>query len=142
MTDKIGFLKGVLSLKFYEKNVLIREEKANNLIVTSGINALLSGLKGDANKNIYKVQMGTRGDAPVAGDTSITGAVDIDIVTKTVSGSKLIITFSIGSGVGNGTTFAEFGLICADGTLFSRKAWPSFTKIADLTIQGTWEINL
>ena len=141
-TDKIGFIKGVLSLQFFEKGALIREEKANNLIVTGGYNALLSALKGDADKYIHKVQMGTRGTAPVAGDTAITGAIDITIISKTVVGSKLVITFEIGSSLGNGTTISEFGLICNDGTLFSRKAWAPFTKISDLTINGTWEINL
>lgn len=141
-TDRIKFLKGVVTLRFFDKGVLTSEQVAHNLIVSSGENALLSALKGDADKFIHKVQIGTRGDAPVAGDTFITSPVDIDILSKTVGSGKLTITFEIGSATANGKTVAEFGLICNDGTLFARKAWTPFVKISDLTINGTWEINL
>lgn len=138
--ENIG-LNGVLTITAFLKGKEVWKKSEHNLIVTSGYLALLSGLAGTANKYISKVQIGTNSAAPALTDATITNPVDLAI-TKNPSSSKLTITFSIGEMVGNNTTFSEFGLICSDGTLFARKTWPPFLKIQDLTIDGTWEINI
>lgn len=135
-------LKGVLTLKAYNNGVLIWEQKDNNLIVTNGYLSLFGSLIGTANKYIQKVQAGTNGVAPALTDTAITSPLDLAIESTVITASKLTINFSMDAATGNGTTFAEFGLITAEGGLFSRKAWTPFEKIADLTINGTWEINI
>lgn len=139
--DKLK-LKGILRLRFLYKGKLVHEYEDRNLIVNSGYLALFSGLGGIANKNIVKVQCGTNGTNPVVTDTTITNAVDLTINTFTPSSNNLIIKFQLGANDANGMTIAEFGLICADGTLFSRKSWQPFLKIADLSVEGTWTIKL
>ena len=133
-------LQGILELKFYKNGKLVHTESAHNLIVDAGYNALFAGLGGTANKNIVKVQCGDNGSAPSAGDTAIAHAVDLAISTFTSSAGSLVIKFTLGANDANGLTIAEFGTICADGTLFSRKNWTPFLKISDLSVEGTWTI--
>lgn len=135
-------LNGVLTLKAYNKGILVWEKKDKNLIVTNGYLSLLNALIGTADKYIEKVQAGTNGIAPALTDTAITDPLDLAIDSTVITASKLTINFSMDAVTGNGTTFAEFGLITAEGGLFSRKSWTPFEKIADLTINGTWEINI
>lgn len=135
-------INGVLTLKAYKNGRLEWVKKDNNLIVSNGYISLLNALIGTANKYISKVQIGTNGITAVAGDTAITNPVDLTIDSTTITSSKLTINFSMDAATGNGTTFAEFGLILQDGGLFARKAWAPFEKIVDLTINGTWEINI
>jgi len=139
--DKLE-LHGRLTLTTYLKGIKQKTVCGNNLIVASGYLALLQGLSGIANKTISKVQIGTNSNTPVSSNTVITNAVDIVITSKVATSTELIIKFAIGANTGNESTFQEFGLILADGTLFSRKSWPAINKIQDLTIEGTWVITI
>jgi len=53
--EKIG-IKGFLTLKFYDKGVLVKEDKGNNLIVGNGYAKLLSMLIGTNDIGIDKIQ--------------------------------------------------------------------------------------
>lgn len=137
--DKIN-AKGVLKLEAFKDGVKVWELKDNNLIVTNGYLSLLQGLTGTANKSIDKIQAGTNGIIPASTDTAITDPLDLAITSTVITASKLTLTFGMDALTGNGMEVAEFGIILKDGSLFSRKSWTPFTKIADLTINGTWEI--
>jgi hypothetical protein len=139
--EKIG-IKGFLTLKFYDKGVLVKEDKGNNLIVGNGYTKLLSMLSGVDGIGISKVQAGTEQEFADGTNTEIATPVDLAITSRTIAGGKLILDFQFGAAQGNGTTFCEFGIILGDGSLFARKVWPAFAKIEDLTINGTWEIKL
>ncbi len=133
-------LHGRLSLEF-NHNGQTWTESGDNMIVNTGRLGLFQGLASVANKFIAKVQIGTNDTTPALTDTAITAPVDITITSQTATPTGATIGFTIGSATGNGTTFNEFGLILADGTLFSRKSWTPINKIADLTINGTWVIS-
>ncbi len=135
-------INGVLQLKAYQGDNLIWDHEDNNLIVSSGYLALLSGLSGNSNKNISKVQVGTNSTATNKNDVNISNPLDIDITSFDPTSSKLTIYFTFGEMQGNDQSWSEFGLICADGSLFARKVVPTFTKIQDLTIEGIWTINI
>lgn len=137
--DKIN-AKGVLKLEAFKDGVKVWELEDNNLIVANGYISLLQGLTGTANKAIDKIQAGTNGIRPASTDTAITAPLDLAITGTVITASKLTITFGMDALTGNGMEVAEFGIILKDGSLFSRKSWTPFTKIADLTINGTWKI--
>ena len=139
--DKIT-IKGRLSLRFYNNGVLVKEDTGDNLIVSNGYAKLLSALSGTNDVGIEKIQAGTNGTSANSTDTAITNPIDITIISKVIANNKLTISFEFGAAQGNDTEISEFGIILKDTTLFSRKAWPTFTKIADLTINGTWVISL
>ncbi len=134
-------LHGELELQFFVQGKLTRTERRNNLIVDAGYKALFAGLGGAASKNIIKIQAGTNGTAPASSDVAITDAVDLVISSFTSTANSLTIKFTLGANDANDLTIAEFGTICADGTLFSRKNWTPFLKIADLSVEGTWIIS-
>lgn len=139
--EKIN-VSGVLTLKAYKKGALIWEKTDHNLIVNGGYNAILSCLKGDTGFDISKVKVGQDETGAHVEDTELLAPIELSITSKTIIGNKLVIEFVFGESVGNGTVWGEFGLFTTNGTLFSRKAWNPFTKISDLTLNGTWEINI
>ena len=139
--EKIG-IKGFLTLKFYDKGVLVKEDKGNNLIVGYGYAKLLSMLIGTNDIGIDKIQVGVESQPADGLDTQILSPVNLAITSREITNGKLTLEFQFGSAQGNGTTFCEFGIILKDGSLFARKVWPAFNKIEDLTINGTWEIKL
>lgn len=133
---------GELTIKAYQSGKLVWEHTDHNLIVNGGYEALLLGLAGEPNKSISKVQIGTDGTTPSVGDDVIVGPIDLPITGYSVANRVLTINFEMGALVGNGVIFREYGLICADNTLFSRRVVPAFTKIQDLTLEGIWKINI
>ena len=138
--DKLN-ITGRLRLEGFLRGKKIWESEDHNLITSNGYIALLTGISGASNP-ITKVQIGTNGTEPTSTDEAITTPVDITSLTFVVSASSLVITFTIGSLVGNGTTFREFGLILDDGSLFSRRVVTPIAKISDLTIECTWTIKI
>lgn len=138
--DKISRLTGEVTLRFYKNGVFLKELCENNLIVQGGYDSLLDCII-SGNNNITKVQIGTNGIAPNINDTEITDPVDLTIASYVVSNNILSIYFNIDENTGNGTTFAEFGLM-AGSVLFARKSWTPFLKISDLTIEGVWKIKI
>lgn len=140
--DKLK-ISGHLVIKARDKDGnILWEKEGDNLITSNGYLSLLQGLSGTANKNILKVQAGTNSTSTSTSDSAITNPLDLTIANFAISSSKLVISFNFGELEGNGQSWSEFGLICADGTLFSRKVVPTFTKIQDLSIEGIWTINI
>ena len=139
---RAGLISQIQAVIFDNLFKKIKADKGNNLIVDNGYAKLLTMLSGTNNVGIDKIQAGTNGDDTFPTDQNIIDPVDIVITSRTVSNGKLTLEFQFGPDQGNGTTFCEFGIILKDGTLFSRRVWPAFAKIEDLTINGTWEIKL
>lgn len=140
--DRFANIQGVLRLDFYKSGKLVYTDIDKNLIVDSGYRALLSGLSGNPDKYIVKVQCGTNAAEPKLTDTKITDPVDLPITSFESKDKSLILKFELGEDYANGNTISEFGTICGDGTLFSRKNYKSFLKTADLSIIGTWTFNI
>jgi hypothetical protein len=140
--DRFKKIQGVLRLDFYKNGKHIHTDKGYNLIVDTGYHALLSALSGNSDKQIAKVQCGSNGNDPAPTDTVITDSVDLPITSFEVAGKSLILTFELDENHANGDTIAEFGTICGDGTLFSRKNYKPFLKTPDLSIIGTWTFNI
>lgn len=134
-------LKGVLELRFFLNGILQSIKKENNLIVDSGFYNLFLSLSGTTGYSIDRIQCGDNGATPVPGNTVITHPVDLTILTSTSTINSLTLTFQLGSGDANGLTISEFGIICADDSLFSRKSWTPFLKSSALTVEGTWVIS-
>jgi hypothetical protein len=141
MKDKLG-IGGFLKLTAYSEGEKIWEREEHNLIVSTGYGNLFSLLSGTTGKHISKVQIGTNSTAVSSADTAITNPVDLAITSYTASDSSLIIKFALNGSTGNGTTFNEFGLICADGSLFSRRVWAAIPKVAELSLEGVWTIKI
>ena len=138
--DKIK-ANGWLHINAFSKGKKVWEISGKNMIVNGGYGAIIEALGGGTGFNIDKAQIGTNGTAAAASDTAITGPIDLT-TTHTILDGKIVFNFTLSESVGNGTTFAEFGLITEGGILFARKAVTPFPKIADLSLNCTWTINI
>jgi hypothetical protein len=122
--------------------MLIEDYEEHNLIVNGARTAMAYLVGGSSNRNINRIAFGTNGTAPSTSDTAITAAY-----TKAVVGfaypaaGQIEITWNLLVGEANGKAIREFGLLCADGTLFSRKnRAKAIEKEEDISLEGKWLI--
>ncbi|MDR2409603.1 MAG: hypothetical protein LBE13_16045 [Bacteroidales bacterium] len=127
--------------KYYKE--LIEDVKGENLIVNGARNQMARLIAGAfTNRDITKIAFGTSGVAPTVDDTALTNAF-----IKNVTGfaypamGQVTISWNLLTSEDNGQAIMEFGLVCADGTLFSRRvrANPIY-KESDISIEGQWTI--
>jgi len=136
-------IKGVLKYKVFNNGIPIEEVEDSNLIVNGARNEMARLISGDfTNRNITKISFGTNGTPPTVADTQITNAF-----TKNVAGysypamGQVQINWTLLTTEDNGQEICEFGLVCADNTLFSRRTRENpIYKADDISIQGNWTI--
>ena len=138
---------GTLALKVYEVEgegeKLIRDEVLQNLVVNGGLSALAS-LVGAASPgaNVNRIHFGTNGSDAILSDTEIEDAVEKDVLAITYPATGQVqFTFDLGLEEGNGTSIREYGLICADDTLFSRKTSSLIEKTDQIRLEVTWTLT-
>ena len=147
-------VKGRLVFRVIRDGEVIYTGK-DNLIVTSGRSALAKLLSGQTGMHIAQVGVGTGGTPPEAGDTDITGAVKVNVSEArvgtgleaedgTIFDDPRVVQFHFVFGIDTavGMDIAEYGLFCADGTLFSRvvREKPLPKSNTDKII-GFWQIT-
>jgi hypothetical protein len=97
-----------------------------------------------AGKRITHIALGANGAMSTPGDTAI-----MEAFTKPITGfsypspGQVEIAWNLLVSEANGLAIIEFGLLCADGTLFARKIRekpkPLYTE-DDISIDGQWTI--
>jgi hypothetical protein len=137
------------------RNGLVKAERFGNLIVTGGRANLAALLAGTTGLHVINVGIGSGNTAAVAADTALTEPV-LTNVTEIRVGESLeaedgttfddprIVQFhfNFGTDTAVGKAVWEYGLICADGSLFSRIVRPTVFNKTDLDrIIGYWQIQ-
>ncbi|MEG1799437.1 MAG: hypothetical protein RR214_04560 [Synergistaceae bacterium] len=152
--EKVEGLKGRLCIKVLRDGKEITWAQ-DNLIVTSGRANLAKLLGGNTGMHIAKFAIGECATAPVPGDTTLTNPVSVDITEvrigtdleaedgTTFADARIVqFHFRMPTTTGIGTTIREYGLIAADGSLFSRIAREhEFVKTSIDQIVGYWQIQ-
>jgi hypothetical protein len=143
--DKERSMRGDFRVQIYRRGRLIEAYHDHNLIVDGARDAMARLIMEDvAGKRITHIALGTNGAAPTPDDTAITGTF-----VKVISGfsypvpGQAEITWNLSVSEANGLAIIEFGLICADGTLFARKIRENSKPIYkedDISIDGQWTI--
>lgn len=137
-------VKGVFAMKIYRRGNLVEEYVDENLVVNVARVALARLVSGDvAGSPITQIGFGTSGTAPAGGDTALTSqllkALDGHTFPET---GQVQFSWTLGTTEGNGKNIAEFGLVCADGSLFARKTrTAALAKDSDISLSGTWTIQ-
>ena len=135
---------GRLHLEVWRHGRRIEVFDAPNLVV-NGYRLVQSRLLGGdvTNRSITQFGVGTNGAAPVPGNTSLTGAYLNALTGVTYPASNQVrFAFELASGEANGLSIQEFGLLCADGTLYARKVRSAtLLKDAGISLTGTWTIT-
>lgn len=142
MSDKVQ-VKGTVNIWVYDtKRELLLHDVQSNLVVTLGKKSL-AHLLGGATNGVTKIQAGTNATATALTDTTITGgSLPVNIVSSVypLDGS-IMFNFTFGTGDANGITIVEFGLLTADGVLFSRITRAGIVKTSAISVVGTWQID-
>lgn len=145
--------KGVLYLKVVRNGKLF-ETVQENLIVTSGKNALTKLLGGETGMHVTQVGIGESASIAVPQDTGLINPVKVNVTPRIGIGLEaengslfnnpriVQFHFVFAQNIAVGKNIREYGLFCADGTLFSRVARTSeFTKTSVDRLIGFWQIT-
>jgi hypothetical protein len=143
LEDENKPIKGIFELKVFKGGELVEHAVKENLIVDGARVQMAHLIAGEStNRQITKIAFGTSGVAPTVNDTEITDAYE-----KTVSGhtypeaGQVKFSFELTTAEDNGQAILEFGLLCADGTLFARRTRTNpINKESDIALQGSWTI--
>jgi hypothetical protein len=146
--DQHRTIKGVLAYKVYRhvngKKELLETYEDHNLIVNRAREQMAHLIAGDsvANRKITKIAFGTNGIEADLLDETITGATTKDLDGYTYPAQTQVrFSWSLGVGEANGKAIREFGLICADNSLFARRTRNKpINKESDISLEGTWTI--
>jgi hypothetical protein len=137
-------MKGKLQITVIGKDGHVKGDYIwENLITNNGYIAAAECLAGVSGAAITNINFGTNGTAPTLADTAITGAVNIPLknVTYPEDGS-VAFHFLVDWFDGVGVTIAEWGLMTADGRLFSRLTRDVIVKNEEMQLLGRWTINI
>ena len=135
-------------IRVRDQRVVDRRE-TRNLVMTAGYDELIRVLGGTAPAShfVSRMQFGTGGTAPAAGDASlsmpITPIKDIATVTYPTGGDPFRIIFEafLLSAEGNGFLISEAGLYSVASILVARAVFPSVAKTSDHALHATWQVN-
>ena len=135
--------RGAVVLKMYDKNGnLFQTYEAQNLVVATGQQAAAHLLGGDtAGRSVDRFAVGTSGDPAVPSDTGLAEAFTKAISSVSYPANGVQFSFSLELAEANGLTIREFGLLCADNSLFSRLVRAPIVKDNTVRIEGTWTIQ-
>lgn len=141
-TDRSVAIRGKFGFIARKGGRIVEVYQDNNMIMNVAKDAHARLIAGDgAGKTITKIGIGTNGLGPTPDDTTLTEAL-----IKPLSGHSYPqighVTFEwiLATTEGNGMAIREFGLICSDNTLFSRKTRGVIEKADDLSLEGWWTI--
>jgi len=154
--EKDKELKGSLHFQILDKDGnVIRAEAVHNLIVSQGRNNLARLLGGQTGMHVTQFGLGTGSTAAASADTGLTDTLKFDLIEtrigtgleaedgSTFDDPKAIqFFFRVGLEEAVGMNIFEYGLFCADETLFSRIVRPSVMIKSNLEqIRGFWQIQ-
>jgi hypothetical protein len=135
-------MRGILTIEVRRNGVLLALITDENLIVNGAKNQLARLIGGDGtNRQITHFGVGI-GTSPAHPDNvTLQGGVwkPVSSVSYPDTG-KTQFNWNLTTADANGLALTEFGLRCADGTLFSRKQRAAVHKANDIALSGTWTI--
>jgi hypothetical protein len=138
-------MRGILRYTMYKNGIPIEECGGDNLIVTLGRTQMAHLLAGDlTGKQVTRISFGTNGTAPALSDTEITNDFTKELLGFSYpAAGQVKFNWNLTTAEANGKAILEFGLICEDLTLFSRRIRESgkpINKESDISLEGDWTI--
>lgn len=135
---------GILEYRVRRRGRVVEVFQDENLIVNGARDAMAQLLGGDgAGKTINRIGFGTNGLAPSGPDAALTGGY-LKLLGPHIypTTGKIQWSWTLGTAEANGVSIREMGLLCTDGTLFSRKTRSAgaIEKDSDVDLEGTWTI--
>lgn len=142
LLDKSPPPRGIFELNVKINGRIVEHYLDKNLIVDEARPSLAHLVGGDGiGKNINRIGFGINPAMPAPGNTALTGAYIKGFVSHNYpSPGRVQFVWTLATTEANGINIAEFGLLCADGSLFARKSRGVIAKDADMSLDGSWTI--
>lgn len=117
-----------------------------NLVVTSGLNFIVSRMKDATDSAMSHMSVGTGTTAAAAGNTTLEAEIAgsrVALTSTTLGAGQIVYVASFAAGVGSGA-ISESGIMNASsaGTLLCRTVFPVVNKQADDSMTITWTITV
>jgi hypothetical protein len=134
--------RGVLEITVYRDGQPIEQWRDENLIVNGAREIQAQRLAGEGEgRHVARIGFGEGSSPASPNDTGLTGAYTRDLVGHDYPATgEVRFHFELARSEANGKMIREFGLIAADGTLFSRKVRGVIEKYDEISLSGTWTI--
>lgn len=134
--------RGDFHLAVYKGGEIIDRVDDHNLVVDAGRIRLAELAAGKSGSCITKIGVGSGSTAEAADDTELEGQQLFPLTSATVDGRDARFDFLIDNSQANGLKIHEFGLFCADGTMFSHRVRTGLIeKEDDIQIKGYWILH-
>lgn len=140
-------LKGELHVVLTDSSGQIREEHDfKNLVVTTGLNYIVSRMKDATATAMSHMEVGTGSTAAAAGDSALGTVISgsrTALTSTTVSANTITYVATFVSGTGTGA-ITESGIFNASsaGTLLCRTVFPVVNKQAGDSMTVTWTVTV
>lgn len=148
VSENIG-AKGSLLLTLTDENGNIKEQKEENLVVTTGLAFIASRMKDATTTAMTHIAIGTNNTAATAAQTALiteaarAALTSTTLVTTTVANDTIQYVATFAAGIGTGA-IVEAGLFNAAsvGTMLSRSVFLAINKGASDVLTITWKVTL
>lgn len=144
IADSACPLKGLFFMRVLDGSGLVVAEYHDRNMIVNGARIAMSRLVSEgaeSGKVITRFGVGVNTETATPADTALTDCYANDIIGHDFPEAGTVRFFwKLGYDEANDKNISEFGLFCADGSLFSRKVRSPIFKAADLAFEGEWSI--
>jgi hypothetical protein len=136
--------KGDVSIVLTRANGQVENIDIHNLVVTSGLNYIVSRMKDATATAMSHLAIGAGATAAATGDTALGSELGrVALTSTTVATNTVTYVASFGAGTGTGAV-TEAGILNASsaGTLLCRTVFPVVNKQAGDSMTITWVITV
>ena len=142
--NEIFKLTGKVHVTLTNEHGEIVEQRATNLVVTTGKNFTASRMVGTASNIMSHMAIGAGTTAAAVGDTALGSELGrVALTASTAANNVVTYTATFGTGVGTGAV-TEAGIFNASsaGTMLCRVVFAVVNKGANDTIAITWTVTV
>ena len=153
LVDSLKSCTGKFAVEVYKKGVLQDRYADHNLVVDAGRNRLANLAAGLSTSAVKYIGLGSGSVKEGPADTKLQEQQLFPIDKVSVNGKDARFDFTIKENQANGLSVREFGLFCADKTMFSHRVRLSVNddtqaekvltidKAPDIEIRGYWVLH-
>ena len=143
LSDKLKQTEGRITLQVYRSGKLTKTFTEHNMIVDAGKKRMAELIAGVSTAAIKYIGLGSGDSAAATTDTGLQEQQLYPVTQTTITGTTARFDFFIAVDQANGLTIHEFGLFCADESMFSHRVREGkIVKEADMELRGYWEIEI
>jgi len=143
LNDNTRPMRGIFSMRTLDSTGRVLSEYSDKNMIVNGARLAMAMLvgEGSSDKVITGFAVGTGSAVATPTDTTLTEMYSNAIVSHEYPSNGVVkFIWRLGYDESNDRYISEFGLLCADGSLFSRKVREPIYKASDIAFEGEWSI--